>query len=98
MSGSLDDPVTDEGPDCIHVAGVGKTDNHVLAGKVGRELFKLPAHQEIEKSSGKTQYLLHMRSLLRESTQSIKGVDRHVKGYCYALSESEGAMPCEMPL
>ena len=85
MSGSLDYPVTDKGPDRIHVGGMGKTDNHVLAGKVARERFKLPAHQEIEKSSGKTQYLLHMRSFLCESARSIKSVNRYVNGYRYAI-------------
>lgn len=34
MSGSLDDPVADEGPDRIHVGGVGKTDDYVFAGKI----------------------------------------------------------------
>ena len=95
MAGSLDDPVAGEGPDRIHVWGVGETDNHVLAGKVGRKLLKLPAHQEIDKFSGKTQYLLHMQFLLYESARIIKSMDRPVKGYYCALSESARVMHSE---
>ena len=61
---SLDDPKADEGPDGIHVGGVGKADDHVLPGNIGRQRFELPAHQEVEHPPGKTQYVLHGCCLL----------------------------------
>jgi hypothetical protein len=44
MAGSPDDPKAREGPDGIHIGRMGKTDNHMLAGKIGRERLKPPAH------------------------------------------------------
>ena len=44
MAGSPDNPKARESPDSIHVGRMGKTDNHMLAGKIGRERLKPPAH------------------------------------------------------
>lgn len=44
MAGSPDNPKAREGPNGIHVGRMGKTDNHVLAGEIGRERLKPPAH------------------------------------------------------
>jgi hypothetical protein len=42
---------------------MGKTDNHMLAGKIGWKRLKTPAHQIIEGTSNKTLYLFHLRFL-----------------------------------
>ena len=64
MAGSPDNPKAREGPDGIHVGRMGKTYNHVLAGKIGGKRLKAPAHQEIEKPSRKVHHFFHMRFLL----------------------------------
>ena len=57
---SLDDPKAREGPDGIDVGRVGKADDHVLVGDVGRKRLEPPAHQEVEKPPGNTQYRFHV--------------------------------------
>jgi hypothetical protein len=44
MSGSPDNPIAREGPDGIHIGRMGKTDNHMLAGKIGWKRLKTPSH------------------------------------------------------
>ncbi len=63
MAGSPDNPKAREGPDSIHVGRMGKTDNHMLAGKIGWKRLKTPAHQEIDDPSRKAHHLFHIRFL-----------------------------------
>lgn len=67
MAGSPDNPIARESSDRIHVGSMGKTDNHVLAGKIGRKRLKMPAHQEIDGPSHKTHYLFHKRFLPKDA-------------------------------
>jgi hypothetical protein len=51
MPRPLDNPIRDEGPDSVHIAGMGKANNHVLPGKIGGQRLKPPPHEKIEKPS-----------------------------------------------
>ena len=72
----LDDPKARKGPDGVHVGRVGKTDDHVFLGKIGRQWLEPPAHQEIEQPPRMAQDRFHDRYLLQTIQAAAASLSR----------------------